>query len=527
MKRYITLSLALIATIICTNARAQNAFDAYKYSQQIYEGSARSVAMGNAMVALGGDIGAISINPAASGAYRFHEFVFTPSVTVATSKADYLGTATNDSKTRFGIPNFGYVGSFATGRQNSGLINWNIGIAFNRTNNFTSRMSVSGKTAESSWLGSMAQVLNNLAEKNMGVYAPDMDMNSTNDPFYTSNATWKEILSWNTSLLDTLPDSPYQYKAATENINGYDIVVGGELEQNFVKESIGNISEAVINIGGNISNKLFFGVNLGISSILYKYSERYSETAGNPNQFDSQFRNFSHYYGYSTSGTGINLKAGVIYLPAKGLRLGASISTPTWMFLHDEWSEEMTSNFADGYSQHLVSPLGSYDYRLNTPFRWNVGAAYTFGTVGVISIDYENVNYSKMTLKEDSEVTTFDSFTDENQRIRKDFKSSDILRIGAEINATREFAIRAGYQHYSNGYKHDNTKIQTASLGFGYASAGGFFADLAYQMQFKNKELFQLYDDIVDVDDNLIVAAPDGLNKYGAWKLLLSVGFRF
>lgn len=521
MKRYITTIFSIIFIAACQNVWGQSIWDAYRYSQQFNEGTARSVAMGNAMVALGGDIGAISINPAASGVYRYHEFTFTPSLTIANGETDYLGTITSDSKTRFGVPNFGYVGSFSTGRQNSGLISWNLAIAFNRTNNFTSRMSAYGRTAESSWLSSLAQ-------NTAGIYAPEMDMNSTNDPFYTSNAGWTSILGWNTSLLDTLPDSPEDYLAATENINGYDIAVAGELDQRFVKESIGNISEVALNFGGNISNKLFFGFNLGITSIWYKYSEIYSETAVNPNQFDSQFSNFSHYYGYSTSGTGVNLKAGIIYLPVKGLRLGASISTPTWMFLYEEWDEEMASNFTDGYSQQLSSPLGTYNYRLNTPFRWNVGAAYTFGKIGAISIDYEGVNYSKMKFLEDDQMSSaYDTFGEDNRYMKENFKSAGVLRAGLEINASQQFAIRAGYQRYASGYKHDNTTVQVGSFGLGYTANSGFFADVAYQQQFKNEESFQLYDDIVDSNNNIITAAPIGINKYGNWKLLLSIGFRF
>lgn len=521
MKKSIKILFAALFAIAATDAWSQTAWDAYRYSQQFNEGTARSVAMGNAMVALGGDMGAITINPAASGVYRYHEFVFTPSVTVAGGQADYLGTITDDSKTRFGVPNFGYVASFATGRRGSGLINWNLAFAFNRTNNFTSRMSATGRTAESSWLSSLAQNTN-------GISAPDMDMNSMNDPFYTSNASWTSILAWNTSLLDTLPDSPYDYIAATENINGYDIAVGGELDQHFIKESIGSISEVTLNFGGNISNKLFFGVNLGITSIWYKYSEIYSESAADPSFFDTRFRDFSHYYGCSTSGTGVNLKAGLIYMPVKGLRFGASISTPTWMFLYDEWEEQMSANFSDGYSQNLTSPLGTYNYKLNSPFRWNIGAAYTFGRFGAVSIDYENVNYSKMRLKEDYDTDyTYDAFEYENKDIKSGFKSSNIIRAGVEINASQQLAIRGGFQYYTSGYKYDDTAIKVGSLGLGYNAPSGFFADIAYQRQFSNEESFQLYDDIVNSNGSVITAAPVGFNKSNTWKLLLSIGLRF
>lgn len=526
MKKILTYSMITMLAFSGGSMYAQDINDALRYSQQYNDGTARSVSMGNAMVALGGDPGALSINPASSGVYRYSELVFTPSMTFTDSKADYLGTRTSDNRSRFGVSNFGYVGSFATGRKNSGLINWNIAIAFNRINNFTSRMSATGRTAQSSWLASLAQ-------STAGIYGQSLDINSQRDPF-AQNLPWNSILGWNTSLLDTLPDSGYDYMGATENLEGYNIVIGGELDQRFSRESTGNVSEAILNFGGNISNKLFFGVNIGIQSIWYEYNEYYSETAVNPADFNSQFRHFSHSYHQSTSGTGVNLKAGIIYLPVKGLRLGASISTPTWTYLYQKWETRMTSDFTDGYNQDLLSPLGTYNYRVNTPFRWNAGAAYTFGKIGVLSADYERVNYSKMKMF-DRDDNTF-IFNEENQYIANSFKASNILRAGAEIRVHPQFSIRAGYQLYNDTFRdiaaidentipvYQDRKINTniGSLGIGYASESGFFADLAYQQQMKKSDdKFYLY------DDTPAQPAPEGVNKSGYWKLLISLGFRF
>ncbi len=525
MKQNIKLSLIAVCAILTSgiSSSAQNMYDAYRFSQQFWEGTARSVSMGNAMVALGGDMGAISINPAASGVYRYSELVFTPALTNMNSKVDYLRNSISDNKTRFGIANFGYIGSFRTGRTSSGLINWNIGVVFNKANNYTSRMSAAGRTDKSSWLSSLAQRTN-------GIHGTAMDINDKNDPF-NRGISWTSILGWNTSLLDTLPDSGRDYIGATENINGTNIGVGGELDQRYSREMTGNVSEAAISFGGNISNKLFFGINLGIQSIWYKYTDVYSETAVNSKNFKKGFEHFTHSFSKRTSGTGVNLKAGVIYLPVKGLRLGASISTPTWMYLYDEYEETMSSRFSDGYNQTLRSPLGTYNYQINTPFRWNVGAAYTFGNIGVLSIDYERTDYSKMKMKDSDNAGVF---AEENRNIKQAFTNSNAVRTGMEIRVLPELALRAGYQYYSSGEKNignnkaKNITLQYGSLGMGYVSKSGFFADIAYQQQLqKTTERFGLYDNIVDSNNNIITAAPEGINKFGTFKILLSLGFRF
>lgn len=507
------ITLALLTGTVLSPAYGQNMWDAYRYSRQFNEGTARSVAMGNAMVALGGDMGAISINPAASGVYTYNELIFTPSITVAENQTEYLGKSASTSKTKFGVPNFGFVTTFNT-KADRKLVSWNLAIAFNKTNNFTDRMSATGLNAKTSYLQSLAQGL-------AGLHATNLDMNSNSNPFFYSDAPWQSILAWNTSLLDTLPDSGSDYYAATENLNGDNIEMGGPVWQYYTREASGNISEAAVNFGGNISNKLFFGINVGIVNVWYKYNEFYSEKADNSNDFDSGFVSFTRNYRQKTSGTGVNLKAGLIYLPFEGLRIGASISTPTWLYLTEEWEERVTSGFNDGYSQNLPSPLGRYDYRLNTPFRWNVGLAYTFGKFAAVSVDYESADYSKMKL------TDYDYpgyFAEENGAISRTFRTSNIFRAGAEFRITPEVALRAGYQYYEDKFSYnDNIKSQTGSLGVGYAGKSGFFVDAAYCQNLKKSyENFTLYDDIEGV-----AAAPVGITGRTNWKLLLSIGFRF
>ena len=287
---------------------------------------------------------------------------------------------------------------------------------------------------------------------------------------------------------------------------------------------IGNVTEATINFGGNFANKLFLGVNIGIQSINYQYKESYKETALNSNKFQTGFESFTTGYSYRATGSGINLKAGLIYLPTNWLRLGASVSTPTWMYLSEEWENSMESKFNDGYSQELYSPLGAYNYNLDTPFRWNVGAAATLGTMGVLSVDYESVDYTKAML---SDADTFYGYKDENADIRNLLAKQDIVRVGAEVNINTKFAVRAGYQYYSSPYSDGSSKdnLNIGSVGIGYVTGCGtgcdFFMDLAYQRLLKETaEEFTLYGDTN-------IAAPSGVNYSKNWKLLLSVGLRF
>ena len=124
MKKIITLCLSLT---MVAGLFAQTAEDALGIAQDYYEGTARSMAMGNAFTALGGDLGAIGINPASSGVFRCSQITFSPSLTTSRSAVNYLGNNTSDKKTGLTISNFGTVITFDTGNY-TGLLNYNFGV---------------------------------------------------------------------------------------------------------------------------------------------------------------------------------------------------------------------------------------------------------------------------------------------------------------------------------------------------------------------------------------------------------------
>ena len=73
-KIFITVLLAGAAI----GAGAQSMYDALNFSENRYYGTARSLAMGNAFTALGGDPGSIGINPAGSAVARYSQVTITP-----------------------------------------------------------------------------------------------------------------------------------------------------------------------------------------------------------------------------------------------------------------------------------------------------------------------------------------------------------------------------------------------------------------------------------------------------------------
>ncbi len=48
------------------------------------------------------------------------------------------------------------------------------------------------------------------------------------------------------------------------------------------------------------------------------------------------------------------MKFGIIAIPFKNMRLGASVTSPTWTSLTDEWQEYMTAEFLRGINLQAV-----------------------------------------------------------------------------------------------------------------------------------------------------------------------------
>ncbi len=506
--------LFITALSISFAAQAQGALDALRYSLNYYEGSARSVAMGNAFTSLGGDLGAITLNPAASGVFKYSEFTITPSLNFNNSTSKYLGNDPKENYTKIALSNVGFTTHIKPRFRTNGLVSSNFSFVVNRTNNYNMRQSAFGTESTSSWLSS-------LAHNTSGIHATNLDIreNSNYNPFYDfPAASWRSILAWNSNLMDTLPDSGSDYISATENISGLSIIPAGALNQNFFRETKGGKSEFILNWGGNIANRLFVGANIGVESLNYSDYQEYSEEAVNPSQFNSKFSKFTHAYRLNTSGVGVNLKFGFIYLPVKGLRIGASIATPTWYSLHDEYEESIDALFSDGYRRKLITPLGEYDYNLNTPLRLNAGVSYVFGKYAILSFDYESVDYSTMKLKNDSYMN---AFTAENQEIKQHFTAVNNFRAGVEIRPVKNFALRGGYSFYENPEKNIGNDSHVISGGLGFTGAKGSFLDIAYQQRLDESENFSLYGDVPNH------SAPIGQITKSAWRLLVTLGIRF
>lgn len=538
-------ALTILAAFAAVCGYAQTAYDALMFSENNYEGSARTVAMGNAFTALGGDLGSVSINPAGSAVAGYSQLTLTPSLTFSANTAKgvspysdgslpYFEKQIRSSITNFSMPNFGLTLNYDTHRT-SGLKNVTFGFIVNKSAGWDQDVFARGTNSSTTFMGAMAYeaTVDGLLGSDLG----------SEDAY--GFMPWKPVVGYLSGMISTFGGYDDQYVGASEVIydNG-EVAVGGPLEQSYGRTVQGGKYDYIFNIGANISDFIYIGANLGITSLEYGYDEYFKESASDPSDFEIvmangdsfYFKDMNYRYSYTALGTGYYGKFGVIVTPGGGLRIGAAIQTPVINQIDEEWQISGETSYTDaGYNAFAESPLGRGSYTMVSPFRANFGLAYTVGQFGLISADYEVCDYGQMKYRTNG--SDRDYFEDINNDIKERFGASHIVRIGAEVKPLSGLAIRAGYRAATSSELYDSwgdkipvSLTQNVSFGLGYSSKKSFFADLAVRRTILADEYFMPYSDYMFDEEGYILEnayAPELRIKSSLWKVLLTFGWRF
>ena len=552
-------AITILMAFVAASVYAQTAYSALMLSENDYEGTARTAAMGNAFTALGGDLGAVSINPASSAVANYSQFSVTPGLSIFSSTAagvspyengdlPYFERTMRSDRTKFNLPNAGVSLHFETGRK-SGIKSFSASFVVNRTASYDQNVYATGRNSTTSFMGQMAY------EASINGY-PSAQLRSDQafDLF-----PWKTVVGYKTGMIDPYDDI---YVGATEKI--YDnktAFMGGTIDQAYGRNISGSKYEYLINVGMNISDFIYLGANLTLNSMDYAYSEYFKETAVDPDDFEityedgdgniiptmtKYFDRMKYNSSYSYSGVGYSAKFGLIVTPMQGLRLGAAIQTPTAMNIDESWEDSGETEFtgAGGGKYSSESPYGQNSWKFRSPLKANFGLAYTFGKAGLISADYELCDYSRLRYNS-STYTDRDILYEINEEMKASYGIAHKVRIGAEFKPIPELAIRAGYNLNTSAEKaiwdgfeyielDKPTLSHKAAVGLGYSSKKSFFADIACTRSFIPNEYFMPYNDYVYTETkegDIIVDpnyyAPELLIKSSLWKVILTIGFRF
>jgi len=488
MKKIIISCLLILCGIA---GIAQNANDALRYSSISYNGTARFMGLSGAYGAVGADFSSLSQNPAGIALYRKSEFTITPGIFSSVTESKFFDGKNTDSRTVMNIQNLGMVFGLNLNKGDKGglIKGLQFGFGMNRMNDFANRVTISGFNTSSSLLTTYMNDANS-----SGLLPSDLGSNDFGYQKFSS------LLAYKTDLL---------FYDTTSKSYGVDMPNGKVLQTKTI-ESLGSSHEMLLSGGANFGDKFYIGASMGFPSIRYEEESQYSEK--DVQHLNNYFDSFTRSEYLTTKGSGFNFKFGFIYKPVEFIRIGAAFHTPTTYNLTDTYSAKMTSAFDQASGLSATSPDGTYDYRLTTPMRILGSVAVIIGKIGLVSADYEYVDYSTSRFRADDY-----TFFDENNTIQNTLTSANNLRFGTEWKYG-VFAFRAGTSFYGSPYKNETTRgarmIYSGGIGI---HEQNYSLDFAFSHQL-SKDDYYLY------DSSLVSAAKitSSSNQF-----LMTLGMRF
>jgi hypothetical protein len=475
MKR-ISLLIFVVLSVF-TGVNAQNIDDALRYSQVFYEGTARFMSMGGAFTALGGDLSSLSQNPAGIGVFRSSELAVTPQMFQIKTTAGFNGVSSSDNINNFNLPQIGIVLNLISNNNEKGLIALNLGYSFNKTNNFSQSTVIQGINNSSSMADYWAARGNGNTKANLP------------DDAWMANQTY---------LIDTLSGSKNLYGTAFSNYGDNPPSVYGQSIRHYITNE-GYTGEHAFSIGGNYSNKLFFGVTFGITKLRYTSQYEHQESTNVP--LTSLFQNFTYTDYFEEKGTGYSLKLGAIIKPIEALRIGLAFHTPTWYKIDNYSSSDLTSNFTDGGHYEASINPSRFNYALATPYRVLTGVAVQIKKFALLSADYEFVDYGTARFSETGD--GYD-YSVKNNEISNNLRPTSNIRFGGEFRLNNIY-LRTGYGFYGKTFKsvEDNSNLDYNTISFGAGiREQNFTIDFAFT-NYKYSEKYYLYPVDINVDPAL------------------------
>jgi len=495
--------LILLTGILCaagTIINAQTHADALRYSQHYLSGTtARSVGMGGAFGALGGDFSTLSTNPAGIAVYRGSELTFSPEIYVSGTDSRYFGNENKENRFNLNLNNFGYVASFNEG---SGILKAvNFGIGYNKLANFSRNTITSGDNPYTTYADFIAS---------------DANEYGIEDNF----ARFSSALFYDAYVIDD-EGSPGSYY-----INNDYLYTDGSFrttEQVFNTSEWGKINEWVFSLGFNFDDKLYFGGTFGIQPLYYEYEKNTKEYDAS----DRSYQYFDFFESLKVNGTGYTAKMGMIFKPVQILRLGAAIHLPVTYKLTEEYTTSIKSRY-NNWETYLPVDLNgstldylSNDYKIVSPFKAIGSVGLVLGKFLVLSTDLEYIDYSSMRMRGEYQ----DDFDDENELIGTVYRDNVNLKLGGELRMGTLY-LRGGGGFYGSPYAADEANADankySLSCGFGIRDKS-FFFDMAYQYTFSEEQTF-VYG--ANDGDGIWRNNPANL-ALNSSRLITTIGFRF
>ncbi|WP_426489944.1 OmpP1/FadL family transporter [Hymenobacter sp. 102] len=457
------LAVALLGS--ASHAFAQYNADALRFSQSQPSGTARTLGIGGATAAVGGDFGAITVNPAGLGMFQRSEFSLSPGLSSLSSDSRAFGTTTADSRSNLHLGSIGLV--FANRRPDDDTNPWRSGafsMGVTRTADYNLSFRYQGRP------GINQDILQRL----------DQDQRAALDE-----------LAYNTYITDSLDARGGNSGRLVQRGLSVPVQNTSTLDQAETVRATGSQTQIDFAYGASYMDKFFVGGGIGI--VTSRYTSENIITASDPtpvsNASGTSFGSLTQRDFLETKGAGINARIGVIYKPVDALRIGASVQTPTYQQFTETYNSSLDVRFDKPITvgnQQFSSASDAIDpsvldYAVTSPFRATGGVAAVLGKYGFLSGDVEYVNYASARVSNynNNGVQGNFDFGPDNDAVRNLYTSAVNLRVGGELRADI-FRVRAGFARYGNAYRNSGAdQSRTFYTGGVGLRQKNFFVDAA------------------------------------------------
>lgn len=523
-KYFLLAALGMIALPLA----AQETYQDTKLMENELNGTARYVGMGGAMEALGADISTMQSNPAGIGMFRKSQIsisggLVSQSGDNANTSLSYGGSnmSIKGDKTNASFDQIGFVWAMRNG-QNSYL---NFGFNYHKSRNFNQILS-GANTLTNASLNKLTALKNNIGLN------------------YDNSMAWTSVDDLYGQVLDKISSDDGKTTI-------YDFLNGTQYM--FGNRDYGYIGEYDFNISGNIHDRIYLGLTMGIHDVNYRTNKYYTEDL-------EQSKYSENWEQLKIDGTGFDVKLGAIFRPFEEspFRIGLYVNTPVWYDLTMHNGADLTMTKPNG---EQTSPNGNasvYDYKVYTPWKFGVSLGHTVGNYLALGFTYEYQDYTNIDnrINDGGYYDEWGGYYDNsnsdeamNRDTELNLKGVHTLKFGAEVKPIPELAIRLGYNYVSPQFKDNAFRDQSIqSPGVGYATSADYtnwkatnrftfglgytyknvFFDAAYQYSQTNGDYypFMYYDnDKVSSANNNVPTATKV--KFDRHQLLFTLGYRF
>lgn len=443
----------LLAFFFGISLYAQNSNDALRISEPGYLGSARSIGMGNALSAYGGDFSSIMFNPAGLGLYNSSELSISGFNNNYKNNTLFYNNSLTNSLDAANFSQFGIVYKLPVSR--GSLV---LAVGYNRLKDFNRIVQFSGYNPENN---SMIQDLT--AKRSDFAYEAGVSYGLTT----TQDAT----------------------------------LINGRLQQSGKTSEEGGIDNWSLAGAMEVQQNLFVGVTLNVLS--GKFDRRREYTESDPFGIYSSvqldpadvktlgFKSFTYNDAISWDISGWDMTLGFIYKLKQKATIGASIHLPKYFTIKENYRLSSIGDFAN-QTFNVLPSVSKFEYEITTPWEFSAGGSYNVDRL-LLAAEIKYIDYTQM--KFTSGLESEAERDNINWGIKDDFRSVFNYNLGAEYSLYEMgIKLRAGIMIMKSPYKNDTSeydkKFVTGGVGIPFDQmeinmgvAYGWWKDFGYNYE--------------------------------------------